>query len=63
LGDPFSNPTGGILYIPYSLPKGNPQNWVKIEVFDIMGRRVVTIEDGELAPGLHCTAWTPHDRN
>lgn len=61
LGHPYPNPSLGISYIPFALPEGKPEFGVKIEVFDVMGRKVTTLEDGFFVPGLHKTQWDGHE--
>jgi hypothetical protein len=61
LGNPYPNPSTGISYIPFALPEGKPEYGVKIDVFDVMGRKVTTLEDGFFAPGLHKTQWDGGD--
>jgi hypothetical protein len=63
LGDSYPNPSTGISYIPFSLPEGNPQYGVKIEVFDLMGKKVSTVTDGSYPPGVHKADWNAHESN
>ncbi|MCP4580673.1 MAG: DUF3466 family protein [candidate division Zixibacteria bacterium] len=48
--NPFNNRTN----IEYSLPTSS---WVRIEVFDILGRKIETLLDTKQAAGNHLTAW------
>ncbi len=49
------NPAPGGTLVEYSLPA--PAQ-VRIDVFDLMGRRVARIEDGLRAAGRHAVAWS-----
>ena len=44
------NPTSGRAAIPFALPEAGP---VRIVVFDVTGRQVATVADGEFAAGVH----------
>jgi len=48
LGDPYPNPSHGELTLHFSLPKTGP---VKIEMFDVTGRRVRVVLDQVLDAG------------
>jgi hypothetical protein len=63
LGNPYPNPTTGISYIPFALPEGNAQYGVRIEVFDVMGRKTGTITDGSYAPGVYRADWEAQEVN
>jgi hypothetical protein len=63
LGDAYPNPSYGISYLPFSLPEGNPQYGVKIEVFDMMGRKVAVLTEGSYAPGVYRADWNASEAN
>ena len=46
----FPNPTAGAATVRYRLPTAGPAS---VEVFDVLGRRVVLAREGLHAPGLH----------
>jgi hypothetical protein len=50
----YPNPFNSSTTISYSLPKTSA---VKIEIFDILGRRVGTLYEGEQTQGLHNVTW------
>jgi bacillopeptidase F len=54
LDRPFPNPTSGRVNIAFALPKAQD---VTLAVFDLAGRRVSTLQTGELAAGRHTLTW------
>jgi hypothetical protein len=46
----YPNPARGSVTLQYSLPKPGE---ARLEVFDLLGRRVALIESGMLTPGIH----------
>ena len=48
--NPFHNATSVRFGVPY-------RAHVKVEVFNVMGRKVKTLVDGELEPGYHVVRW------
>jgi hypothetical protein len=58
LGAPFPNPSRGAVYVALSLPA---PGYVLIEVIDLLGRTVATLEAREMEPGSHVLAWDGHD--
>ncbi len=52
------NPTGNSTFIRFDLPRESP---VRLEVFDLQGRRVVTLLDGLQPAGEHRTLWDLRD--
>ncbi|MBI5837168.1 MAG: metallophosphoesterase [Candidatus Eisenbacteria bacterium] len=54
---PF-RPAGGRLSLRYSLPASAA---VRLEVFDLSGRRVATLADGHQPPGEHSASWDGRD--
>lgn len=48
------NPARGPVRVRYGLPHAAE---VQVQVFDLLGREVARLHDGEAAPGWHTTAW------
>jgi len=57
LGKAYPNPTGGVTSIPFSLPETNSSYQVKVEVYDMMGKKVATVAEGEFKPGFYTSEW------
>jgi photosystem II stability/assembly factor-like uncharacterized protein len=62
LGNAFPNPMSASTTIPFALPENNSSFRVQVEVFDVMGRKIETILDKELAPGYYQAEWSPADK-
>jgi hypothetical protein len=58
LGPARPNPFAGSTEITFSLPKAAA---VRLVVFDVAGRAVRTLVDGETGAGIHRTAWNGTD--
>ena len=56
--DAFPNPTAGQTTFAFSLPATAR---VRLDVYDLRGRRVATLADGDLAPGHHAFVWSGRD--
>lgn len=54
LGTPFPNPARDLVAVDFALGASGP---VRLEVFDVLGRRVATLVDGPLGAGAHDAAW------
>jgi hypothetical protein len=54
LGPPRPNPAGDLVAVPFCLPEAGAAS---LEVFDLQGRRVATLADGVLSPGVHVRLW------
>ena len=54
------NPFSGRTTIRFELPVTSP---VRLEVFDLQGRRVAVLVEGETAAGYHAIAWNRQDGN
>lgn len=61
LGNAYPNPSSGIVTIPFTLPKKEPQYGVKIEVYDNMGRKVTTLLDKTLLPDFYTVQWNGNE--
>jgi len=53
------NPFNPTATIEFGLPQVSN---VLVDVFDIMGRKVITLTDSEFQPGYHSIVWDGHDR-
>jgi len=49
------NPVVGVANLRYELPEATA---VRLQVFDLLGRRVATLADGEKPAGRHAVTWT-----
>jgi len=58
LAEAFPNPFEGQTSIPYILPAGGH---VRVGVYDVRGRRVVTLRDGFKSRGEHRAIWDGRD--
>jgi hypothetical protein len=50
----YPNPFNPVTTIEYSLAR---EGYAKLEVFDLLGRKVVTLVDEKQLPGIHKAAW------
>ncbi len=57
LAQNYPNPFNAGTRITYTLDQAGP---VRIDVFDVLGRRVATLVNAELAAGPHDVAWDGH---
>lgn len=55
LGQNAPNPFEASTEIPFTLDAAGP---VTLRVYDVLGRRVATLVDGELSAGAHSAAWS-----
>ncbi|MBN2543821.1 T9SS type A sorting domain-containing protein [bacterium] len=60
LGIPYPNPSNISTYIEYSIPEKTP---VKMEIYNILGKKIVTLLDDVVTPGKHKTLWDGIDQN
>ena len=58
LGANYPNPFNPSTIIPYQLPTAMQ---VRLEVFNILGQRVVILVDGEQSAGFHTASWDATD--
>ena len=56
LREPYPNPFGAEVHLPYSVPEGAT---VRLEVFDGLGRLVATLLDRTVPTGPRSAVWTP----
>jgi len=59
LGASYPNPMNPSATIPFDLPEGSP---VRLDVFDLSGRLVRTLEAGYLPAGRYARVWDGRDR-
>jgi hypothetical protein len=52
------NPSGTSTVIRYDLPVASP---VRLQVFDLLGRKVATLTEGRYPAGFHAVAWDLRD--
>gem|GEM_PF-5724756 len=58
LGDPAPNPFLGATNVTYSLDRDGP---VRLEVFDVLGRRRAVLVDESVPKGPHTVRWNGND--
>ncbi len=63
LGVAFPNPTSSTTTIPFSLPENNGTFAVRLEVFDMLGRKVATPLQSQLGPGFYKADWQASEGN
>jgi len=56
LGEPTPNPSAGAVALRYDVPTAGD---VRLEVFDLLGRRVATLADGPAQAGRYTARWEP----
>ncbi len=62
LSPPFPNPARSRASISYSVPgAGDQQVPVRIDIFDVTGRRIVTLANQTRTPGPHSEQWLGRD--
>lgn len=50
----YPNPSRGVVNVRYALPSALN---VRVEVYDVLGRRVAVLHEGEQAAGEHTAMW------
>ncbi|MBN2164921.1 MAG: lamin tail domain-containing protein [Marinilabiliaceae bacterium] len=60
LSQNYPNPFENITYIDFQLPEDAK---VRLEVFDMMGRVVAVLTDGNMPAGLHQVSWSSDNSN
>jgi hypothetical protein len=55
---PRPNPAAGAIHFAYDLPRTAP---VRLEVFDLSGRRVANVVSGQVEAGHHELRWSPRE--
>jgi N-acetylneuraminic acid mutarotase len=59
LGEPFPNPASNYTTIPLMLPNRETSYQIDLSVFDLNGRKVKTVANGEYQNGFHLIDWNP----
>ena len=59
LGEPFPNPATNQTNIPLMLPNRGQSYQIDLSVFDLNGRKVKTIANGDYQNGFHLISWNP----
>lgn len=62
LGNAFPNPSNKLINIPFTV-SGSDNYLVRLEVYDMMGKKVTTLVDKELQSGYHSTTWDVEQTN
>ncbi|MDZ7647641.1 MAG: T9SS type A sorting domain-containing protein [Cytophagales bacterium] len=57
LGEVFPNPSSGLVTIPFTVSGNDFKYHVRMEIYDMTGRKIASLLDEELAPGFYSTAW------
>ena len=57
LGSAYPNPAAVTTTIPFSLPEKSGTFAVRLEVFDMVGKKVATLVHGDLRPGFYKVDW------
>lgn len=57
LGNAYPNPAVSFATIPFSIPEALSPSKVKLEIFDMIGRRVSTVVDDHLSGGFYKAHW------
>jgi hypothetical protein len=63
LGLAVPNPTTGTATIGFSIPDIRGKMNVRLDVFDLTGRRVGTLANGEFEAGFYSAQWSPQEGN
>jgi hypothetical protein len=59
LRTPSPHPVRGVASLAFGVP--HPGGDVRLELFDLAGRRVASLQDGSIPSGWHRIAWNPRD--
>jgi hypothetical protein len=61
LGPAIPNPFNPVTEIGYGIPAGTVPSRVTMKIYDATGRRVRTLVDSNLGPGVYCVVWDGTD--
>ena len=62
-GDPYPNPFSKKITLPFSLPVSSENYQVEISIFDLKGKLIYTLVQGEFSGGVHQSVWNGQDHN
>lgn len=57
LGEPYPNPSQGQATIGFTLPENNGHYQVRLDVYDMTGKKVATLVNGILSAGFYTYPW------
>ncbi|MDH5400605.1 MAG: T9SS type A sorting domain-containing protein, partial [Cyclobacteriaceae bacterium] len=57
LGNNYPNPFNGKTVIPFYLPQGHTKYQVTLTIYDLTGKKMTDVLEGELTPGEYETSW------
>ena len=57
LGDIYPNPVSSTATIPFTLPEKSANYFVLLELYDMYGKKISTIREGNLLPGFYTETW------
>lgn len=63
LGDAYPNPSRGAATIPFTLPGQDIDYGVKLDVYDMLGQKAATLQDGTLPSGFYNVEWNGSQLN
>jgi hypothetical protein len=61
LGAPYPNPMSDGIAIPFALSRTGAEGDVRLDVYDVTGRRVLAVHRGPLDAGRYRTVWSGRD--
>ena len=50
----YPNPFNPITYIPFQLPRSSE---IRLDIFDVLGKRIATLQEGHMPAGYHMIKW------
>jgi hypothetical protein len=62
LGKNYPNPFNPVTSIPFIVPASAAGQDLKLEIFNVLGQKVVTLVDGKAEPGLNRISWDGTNR-
>ncbi|MEW6509876.1 MAG: LamG-like jellyroll fold domain-containing protein [Bacteroidota bacterium] len=57
----FPNPFNPSTTISFEIPASNGGEQISLSVFDLLGRKIGTLVEGRLSPGVYSIRWQPHN--
>ena len=55
----YPNPFNPSTVIRFGVPAGGGETKTELRVFDLLGRQVAELVNGQLSPGIHSVMWNP----